>query len=111
MRDELATTLQLLEELGVEWKRTRFRRYLDSLSWAASLTYPRELAFADELVEQQLFFEASSQAQQLALSATTWRLLDGGPLRDRLNSSAPVVGQTCQSRTTIAMMRGTLYSN
>ncbi|WP_437607325.1 hypothetical protein WMF20_41965 [Sorangium sp. So ce834] len=68
--------LNEVDLLGARWRGTRFDTYLQIMKEAASLTYPRPFPWEDEPEKKRLFFEASSQIQQLVDAADIWRDID-----------------------------------
>lgn len=83
-RDQLHTTFRELERLGVAWKGTRFHTYAKAIEAADEQQYPRSVNLSRDKEQQRLFWEATSQSQQLINSSTIWRLQDETVIRDKL---------------------------
>lgn len=61
----LESVLDEVLQYGVRWRGTRFDAYLEVLREAASFTYPCPFPWRDDREKMRLFFEATSQIQQL----------------------------------------------
>jgi hypothetical protein len=81
---EFQSVLDRLSQYDVHWAGTRFDKYRASLEAAAGWTSPRIVNTEQDRQEDRLFWEASSQAQQLIRSADTWEDFEEATIKLKL---------------------------